>query len=69
MADRHDSERLRGFCNRRQTDIWDSRVAFGTEKENVYFVVMKKLLPPGQGWLEDLNKKEFGGQIFSVIDT
>ena len=35
MANRHDSERLRGFCDRltdRQTDICDSRVAFVTEK-------------------------------------
>ena len=35
MANRHDSERLRGFCDRltdRQTDICDSRVTFETEK-------------------------------------
>ena len=35
MADRPDSERLRGFCDRqtdRQTDICDCRVAFMTEK-------------------------------------
>ena len=30
MADRHDSERLRGFGDR-QTDICYSRVAFATE--------------------------------------
>ena len=35
MANRHDSERLRGFCDRQtdgQMDICDSRVAFATEK-------------------------------------
>ena len=35
MVNRHNSERLRGFCDRqtdRQTDICDSRVAFATEK-------------------------------------
>ena len=31
MVDRSDSERLRGFCDRR-TDICNSRVAFATEK-------------------------------------
>lgn len=40
MADRLDSERLRGFCNRqtdrwtdRQMDICNSKVAFATEKK------------------------------------
>ena len=38
-ADRHDSERLRGFGNGltdRQTDIYYSRVAFATENWKLY---------------------------------
>ena len=44
MVDRLDSERLRGFCDRRtdvqtdgQTDICDSRVAFVTENNEHLF--------------------------------
>ena len=36
IADRLDSEMLRGFCDRRtdrQTDLCDSRVAFATENQ------------------------------------
>ena len=38
MADRLESDRLRGFCDRQkdgQTDICDSRVAFATENQDV----------------------------------
>ena len=55
MADRNNSERLRGFCNRRtdrrtdgqtdgRTDICDSRVAFATENSLEFTLVDEKLL-------------------------
>ena len=50
MADRNNSERLRGFCNLQtdgqtdgRTDICDSRVAFATENFELEYIWQQKI--------------------------